>query len=77
LLAHLAKVFSTLGNRNINDPRNVLSLEVVRFSKTFKPRVVVIENVSAFPASPIWQLLKEKFEQLGYSVKSHLLNAFE
>ena len=37
--------FSTAGRRNPDDPRNSLYLEVLRFVTTFRPKIVVIENV--------------------------------
>src|SRR5688572_803481 len=48
--------FSTLGKRDSTDPRNELSLEVVRWAKTLSPKVIVIENVEAFTRSPVWRL---------------------
>lgn len=69
--------FSTLGKQNENDPRNQLSMEVVRWAKVLQPKAVVIENVAAFLASPVWQRLASSFEQLGYDVTSMVLNAYD
>src|SRR6185295_3904586 len=67
--------FSTLGKRRHDDPRNFLSLEVVRWAKVLRPKIVVIENVAAFLTAPVWKLLARKFADLGYAVGSGVFNA--
>ncbi|HUT56369.1 MAG TPA: DNA cytosine methyltransferase [Phycisphaerae bacterium] len=69
--------FSTLGKRNAADPRNCLSLEVVRWGKAVGPKVVVIENVPAFVGSSVWQQVVSEFEQMGYVVRAFVVDAYE
>ena len=67
--------FSTLGARRSNDPRNALSLEVVRWAKRARPKVVVIENVAAFLKSTMWTRVARGLESSGYCVTSFELDA--
>jgi DNA (cytosine-5)-methyltransferase 1 len=69
--------FSSLGNRNPEDPRNLLSLEVLRWARVTRPTVIVIENVVAFLDTPIWTKLKKGLQRLGYSVTPFALNAHD
>ena len=67
--------------RNVEDERNFLFLEVIRFINLYNPKVVIIENVSGMRS-----LGNGEFEiaiaealassgNLGYKVKRELLNA--
>lgn len=67
--------FSTLGKRARSDPRNRLSLEVVRWAEVMKPQVIVIENVEAFLRSYAWKLVTNRLEALGYTVTSDVCDA--
>jgi DNA (cytosine-5)-methyltransferase 1 len=69
--------FSTLGKRKLNDPRNRLSLEVVRWAELTGADVVVIENVSAFLESAVWLRVKCQLIELGYDVFSFVLSAVD
>lgn len=69
--------FSTLGKRMRNDPRNALSLEVLRWARTLSPQVVVVENVEVFLSSPAWRQLAAGFRSCGYEVTTHVLSAYE
>jgi DNA (cytosine-5)-methyltransferase 1 len=69
--------FSTLGRRKSDDPRNQLSLEVVRWARALKPKVVVIENVPQFLLSEHWRRVKRQLENLGFRVDSFVLNALD
>lgn len=70
--------FSTMSRkRDDNDPRNFLSLEIVRWARVMKPTIVVIENVAPFLNTPIWQKLKLEFNKLGYSFSGSVYKAFE
>lgn len=69
--------FSTLGRRQSNDPRNRLSLQVVRWAKTLRPKVIVIENVAAFLDSPVWRRVARRLESDGFRVDSFVLDAFD
>ncbi len=68
---------STLGKRDPNDPRHLLSLEVVRWARSLRPRIVVIENVPAFQHSAVWKVLARRLRRLGYRVETIVLNAFD
>ncbi|MFI7025257.1 DNA cytosine methyltransferase [Micromonospora sp. NPDC049900] len=49
--------FSNLGSKDVNDPRNKLWKEYLRFVVTARPQVFVIENVQRFSKSSEFQLL--------------------
>jgi DNA (cytosine-5)-methyltransferase 1 len=70
--------FSTMSRkRDSKDPRNFLSLEMVRWAKVLKPSVVVIENVAPFLTAPVWTKLSRQFEELGYELSSGVYNAVD
>ena len=52
--------FSNLGSKNVDDPRNKLWKEYLRFVNVARPRVFVLENVSRFSKSPEFQLLLDE-----------------
>lgn len=52
--------FSSLGSRNISDPRNKLWQEYIRVVRAARPRVFVIENVDRFMKSNEFQLLLDE-----------------
>ena len=49
--------FSNLGLKRLDDPRNQLWREYMRFITQAKPKVFVIENVDRFSKSPEFQML--------------------
>jgi DNA (cytosine-5)-methyltransferase 1 len=67
--------FSTLGARRADDPRNTLSLQVVRWAKLASPKIVVIENVAAFLNSATWSQVARSLRRLGYGVAAFELDA--
>ena len=69
--------FSTLGKRDHDDPRNLLSVYVAKWASVLQPRVVVIENVAAFLKAQISTDLRGRFEKLGYSVTTQVINAVD
>jgi len=69
--------FSTLGKRRHDDPRNMLSLQVVRWTQLTNPRIVVIENVAAFLDAPVWDVLRGRLTAQGYTVEPFVLNAYD
>jgi DNA (cytosine-5)-methyltransferase 1 len=69
--------FSTLGTRDMSDPRNRLSLKVGVWTEILKPKVVVVENVPTFLASRYWRRLRRTLEELGYETSSIVLNAVD
>ena len=52
--------FSNLGSRNVDDPRNSLWREYLRFVTAARPAVFVIENVDRFRSSSEFALLKQE-----------------
>jgi DNA (cytosine-5)-methyltransferase 1 len=67
--------FSSLGKRDAHDPRNLLSLQVVRWARVLRPEVVVIENVARFIDSHVWFRVTRALQRLGYQTGSIVVNA--
>lgn len=67
--------FSTLGRRRADDPRNPLSLEVVRWASILRPRVLVVENVASFVGSIHHARLLAGLEAEGYQTSVHIADA--
>ncbi len=70
--------FSNLGLKSLNDPRNQLWREYMRFIQVAKPKVFVIENVDRFYASPEFQMLAAEVEHgslKDYTISHRVLNA--
>ncbi|RLV56756.1 DNA cytosine methyltransferase [Aeromicrobium phragmitis] len=70
--------FSNLGLKRLDDPRNQLWREYMRFIKHSKPKVFVIENVDRFSKSPEFQMLLAEVEGgilKDYDVSYGVLNA--
>ena len=67
-----------IGRNFIDDERNQLFKEFVRFVEVIKPRIFVMENVAALrthnKGKTIEEIVKE-FERVGYTVKYDVLNA--
>ena len=67
-----------IGRNFIDDERNQLFKEFVRFVEVIKPRIFVMENVAALKThnkgKTIEEIVKE-FERVGYTVKYDVLNA--
>jgi len=65
-------------HRFIDDPRNKLFLEFVKYVKQFKPDYFIMENVSGMTSyqienDPIVDVIKKKFR--GYNVEERVLSA--
>lgn len=69
--------FSTLGKRDSNDERNKLSLAVLDWMTTAKPKVVVIENVPQFVESQYWKAIQTSARKRGYETCHWILNAVD
>lgn len=69
--------FSTLGKRDRLDPRNRLSMYVVRWAEVLQPKIIVIENVAAFLDAPIWTTLRRRLQRAGYEVSAAAYNAVD
>lgn len=72
--------FSTVGRRELDDPRNSLLLHAGDIAARIKPKVFVAENVSGALAGEhkrFWFALDAKLRASGYSTKTLHLNASE
>lgn len=70
--------FSTLGSRDIDDPRNRLWREYVRIVLAARPKMFLIENVGAFLRSREFKLLRHEVEDgalKDYEIVADRLNA--
>lgn len=70
--------YSTVGTRDIDDPRNHLYLEYCRVVEKLKPDFFVIENVKGLLTlanGAFGEDIIKRFSILGYTVKSKILNA--
>lgn len=70
--------FSNLGLKALGDPRNQLWREYMRFIRTARPQVFVIENVDRFSKSPEFQMLLSEVEHgllQDYEISYGVLNA--
>ncbi len=68
--------FSTLGRRRESDPRNQLSIEMVRWADVLQPDVVVVENVEVFLTTDVWRQMAEGLRAIGYAVSGQSLSAY-
>lgn len=64
--------FSNLGSKDVDDPRNRLWRQYLRFVQAVRPQVFVIENVDRFRSSSEFALLKE--EEHGGSLDEYELS---
>lgn len=79
--------FSMAGQRKKNDIRNKLSESYIEFISIVKPQMLIFENVQGFTIAfkdeedkkgvPYSKILKEKLENLGYSVKGKMIDISE
>lgn len=70
--------FSTVGKRNINDPRNRLYLEYCRIVENVDPDFFLLENVKGLTTLNNGMFkddIIKRFSQLGYDVNFDILNA--
>lgn len=70
--------FSLAGNRDPDDERNALYLEMVRIVHGAKPLYFVMENVPGLATMEDGQIIQQvcdEFRQGGYNVKWDILNA--
>ena len=72
--------FSMAGSRNPNDPRNKLFLQLLKFVKTFKPKIFVMENVPGILTmdnGKVIEKIKNSFSKIGYFIQYKILFASE
>ena len=70
--------YSTVGTRDVNDPRNHLYTEYCRIVETVKPDFFVIENVKGLltlSGGAFRDDIHTRFEALGYTVRDKVVNA--
>lgn len=73
--------FSTVGNRMIDDERNLLVKEFVRIVSNINPKMFVMENVSGLSSmrNGLGDLIKDElfqlFDDIGYNTSSKVLLA--
>lgn len=70
--------YSTVGTRDVNDPRNHLYKEYCRIVERINPDFFVIENVkglTTLSGGAFRDDIIERFSALGYDVKFKILNA--
>lgn len=63
------------GKRNLNDPRNELVFEFLRFIKELEPKAIMMENVPGLAANYRLTVFCEEIKKLGYSYVCDVLNA--
>lgn len=72
--------FSTVGKRDINDPRNSLLTRAGQLATSLRPRVFIAENVAGAISGPhrhYWDSLDSHLRESGYSTTTIRLNAKE
>ncbi|MAP04415.1 MAG: DNA (cytosine-5-)-methyltransferase [Halieaceae bacterium] len=72
--------FSTVGTRDVDDPRNFLYQEYCRIVEKIQPKFFVIENVQGMltlGGGFFRKDIEKRFGELGYSVNFTILNAAE
>lgn len=70
--------FSMAGKRRLDDPRNRLFEEYVRFLKAMRPKAFVMENVPGLVTGKMRGIFHEMVKALteaGYDVRGRILNA--
>lgn len=70
--------YSTVGTRDVNDPRNHLYLEYCRIVEKVNPEFFVIENVKGLVTlggGAFKEDILNRFQNLGYHVEYKILNA--
>lgn len=63
------------GSRRIEDPRNDLVFEFLRFVKDLKPKVVMMENVPGLALDPRIEVFWKELQDLGYQGGYKVLDA--
>lgn len=71
-------IAGNIGRKFLDDPRNSLFKEYVRFVDIIKPKMFVLENVAALVKHNKGKTIKEiidEFGELGYKIQYKVLNA--
>jgi DNA (cytosine-5)-methyltransferase 1 len=67
--------FSTMGKRNLDDPRNKLVFEYLRVVQDLRPKYFILENVPGMIAGKQIKFVEElvdEFEKLGYNIHKQI-----
>jgi DNA (cytosine-5)-methyltransferase 1 len=67
--------FSTLGSRDVDDPRNDLIASVWPFVSDFQPEAVVLENVPGIRRDGRLDRLLRQMRAVGYSARGYTIEA--
>ena len=71
--------FSLVGKGDgLDDKRGKLIFDYIDLVSTIKPKIFLFENVvglTTMDNGKIWNIIKEKFEELGYNISYKILNA--
>ena len=73
--------FSLAGKRNVEDARGQLVWQYIKIIDRIKPRAFLFENVQGLLSArssngeKIFNLLKQSFQEIGYTVNAQLINA--
>lgn len=71
-------IAGNIGRTFLDDPRNNLFKEFVRFVKIIQPKMFLLENVAAMGThnkGKTLEIIKEEFKKLGYEIKHKVLNS--
>ena len=71
--------FSTMRTLNgalvVDDPRNELLLEILRFVNVLRPRAVMVENVPGLANDKQFSVFRKRMEEAGYLADQDVFNA--
>lgn len=73
--------FSLAGKRNVEDARGQLVWQYIKIIDSIKPKAFLFENVQGLLSAKnsngekIIDLLKQSFEEIGYTINAQLINA--
>ena len=64
----------TLNGSNVQDQRNNLIMEFLRFVKAFKPLTIMMENVPGLRNYYLFKQMMKKLHEIGYNPKVEVVN---
>ncbi|XVV04058.1 DNA cytosine methyltransferase [Actinosynnema sp. CA-248983] len=67
--------FSSLAKGEIDEIRNDLVLDVIRFARSFRPRIILLENVPGLARDIRLPKLIRELEQDGYRFRQYVVDA--
>ena len=72
-----SKMRTLNGALPVDDPRNDLLLEILRFVDALRPKAVMVENVPGLADDESFEVFRSRMEQAGYCGDQEVLNAAE